>query len=70
MKKWYGNTNDYFGDYGPWEAESKFELVVEMRPTLKEWARQAQWRGDNRDLQEILDEMEANYELALEEVTE
>ena len=34
----YYNSNDRFGDPGPFEANSRDELADEMMPTFREWA--------------------------------
>lgn len=45
MAKFYNNDERY-GWCGPFEAESRDELVDGMMPTFREWAEDA-WNGDD-----------------------
>lgn len=44
------NTNDSFGDAGPFEAESIDTLVDEMIPTLRRWAEEKFVRSDDASI--------------------
>ena len=44
MKLFY-NSNDAFGEPGPFEAESAEALADEMEETFKDWAR-SEWEND------------------------
>lgn len=37
----YRNTNDAYGESGPFEAESREELADEMMPMIRTWAAEA-----------------------------
>lgn len=72
------NTDNTFGEGGPFEVESIDAFVAEMAPTFRTWAVQA-WdamapedRDEDRDswLAEKISETECNFRLALEVVTE
>jgi hypothetical protein len=57
----YYNTDDRYGDCGPFEAESKEALIDEMNSTFLEWINQ----GSNLSL----DDMRSEFRNALEEIS-
>lgn len=72
------NTDNTFGEAGPFEVESIDAFVAEMAPTFRRWATEA-WdamapedRDEDRDswMAEKIQEMECNFRLALEVVEE
>lgn len=73
--KVFRNTNDAFGEPGPWEAPSKESLADEMSGTLYEWANDKAHRedaplmhGEISSVEHFYREMRAQFIAALEEV--
>lgn len=72
----YYNNNERYGYCGPFDAESKDDLVSAMRPTFDEWAdeKYTQFCDDGGDMDrdkfiaEAIAEMESEFYDALTEV--
>jgi len=62
------NTNDKFGDPGPFEADSKEQLADEMLPTFTDWAIDTINNGDIRDINNIICEIREEFIKGLERV--
>lgn len=69
MKKFY-NTNEKYGEAGPFEAESKSELAAGMISTFMEWAndKAVAENMSKSDELELIAEMAAEFEAGLTEI--
>ena len=55
------NSNDSFGDGGPFEAESKEDLAERMESTFREWADAEYYEENGYTLEEWIEEKKAEY---------
>ena len=67
MKK-FKNTDNSFGEAGPFEAESKEELAEGMMSIFRTWAMEAVARDETNDVDAAIEETRINFIDALEEV--
>lgn len=66
------NTDERYGEAGPFEAKSKDELVIGMMPTFKVWAEESWDRDGEGDYDQYIsgaiESMVVEFDAALEEV--
>ena len=62
----YKNTNEMFGDEGPFVAASREDIVEDLRPTLETWA--AEWAANGEQYEVMLQTLADELRFSLVEV--
>jgi len=68
--KTFKNTNEKYGDAGPFEATCLDTLTVSMMSNFERLTDEAISNGDERDAVEIIAELATEFEAGIEEVEE